>query len=169
MEIRKKTIWAKDDVFVGELTFSDKNKTKTKKYIEFKRGIVLIVPIEKKSVYLLKEFRPLIGKTVWRIPAGHLKYSENPKKGAERELLEETGLIAKKLTLLSSHKYMGWMKITMYVFKAEGLNKKKKHLEFYEKISTVRVSLKEAKRIALNEMVEIHHAFALLKCLDSKA
>jgi ADP-ribose pyrophosphatase len=165
-EVQKTIIWEKDNIAIGKLTFTKDNKTKVKEFIELKRRVVLIVPVDDKNVYLLKEYRPLIGKTVWRVPAGTLHSNENPKKGAERELFEETGFTSKKITLLKDYEYMGWVKFPIFLFKAEKLSKHKQHLDFYEKISLVKVSKKEAKKIALNEMVEPHHAFALLKCLE---
>ena len=165
-EVEKTTIWEKGNILVGKLTFKDKDETKVKEYIELKRRVILIVPLDEKNVYLLKEYRPLIGKTVWRVPAGTLDSDENPKKATERELLEETGLTAKNLTLLNKYAYMGWVKFPIFLFKAEELKKQEQQLEFYERINVVKVSRKEAKRIALHEMVEPHHAFALLKCLE---
>jgi ADP-ribose pyrophosphatase len=166
IKIQKKKVWEKGNIVVGKLTFKENNKIKVKEYIELKRRIVLVVPVDDKYVYLLKEYRPFIGKTVWRIPAGNLDSNEDPKKGAKRELLEETGLSAKKLTFLNSYEYMGWVKFPMFIFKAEGLSQKKQRLSFYEKINVVKVSKKEARKIALNEMVEPYLAFALLKCLE---
>tara|TARA_Y100000310_G_scaffold302118_1_gene339163 strand:+ start:694 stop:1197 length:504 start_codon:yes stop_codon:yes gene_type:complete len=165
-EIQKKTIWEKEGILVGELSFNQDDKIKKKKFVELKRRVILVVPIDEDSVYLLKEYRPLLERTVWRVPAGTLDVNEDPKKGAERELLEETGFLAKKLNLLSKYDYMGWVKFPIFLFKAEGLNKKEQQLEFYEEINLVKVTREEAKRIALNEMVEPHHAFAVLKCIE---
>lgn len=166
IKVQKKMIWKKDDIAVGELIFKENNKTKIKKFIELKRRVVLVVPIDKDFVYLLKEYRPLLGKTVWRVPAGTLNHRENPKHGAIRELFEETGFIADKMTLMGSYNYMGWVKFPIHLFKAEKLSKKEQRLDFYEKINLVKVTKKNAKKIALNEMVEPHHSFALLKCLE---
>lgn len=165
-KVQKKIIWERDNIAIGEISFKDNGKTKIKEYIELKRCVVLIVPIDKNYIYLLKEYRPLLGKTVWRVPAGTLNHDENPKDGAIRELLEETGFIANNITLIGSYKYMGWVKFPIYLFKAEKLSKKGQQLDFYEKINLVKVTKKDAKKIALNEMVEPHHAFALLKCLE---
>jgi len=165
-KVQKKIIWKKDNVSVGELIFKENNETKIKQYIELKRKVILIVPIEKDSVYLIKEYRPLIGKTVWRLPAGTLRLNETSIEGAKRELFEETGLIADKIKLVKSYDYMGWVKFPIFIFKAEGLKKKEKHLDFYEKINLIKVSKKEARKIALDKMVEPHHSFALLKCLE---
>jgi len=99
------------------------------------------------------------------LPAGTLKPKENPLKGAVRELREEAGLIPKKIALISHTEYMGWVKFPIYVYKANGVKKVKQKLDFYERIELKKVSKKEAIRIALKEMVEPHHSFALLKCL----
>lgn len=165
-KVQKKVIWKKGNILVGKLTFKKNNKIKAKEYVELNRKIVLIVPVDGKCVYLLREYGPLIGKTIWRVPAGNLKQNENPLKGAARELLEEAGLLANKITLLNNYDYMGWVKLPICLFKAEGLSKKQQRLEFYEKINLVKVTKKEAKRIALDEMVELHHSFAVLKCLE---
>ena len=117
-EIQKKTIWEKEGILVGELSFNQDDKIKKKKFVELKRRVILVVPIDEDSVYLLKEYRPLLEKTVWRVPAGTLDVNEDPKKGAERELLEETGFLAKKLNLLSKYDYMGWVKFPIFLFKA---------------------------------------------------
>ncbi len=164
-KVQKKIVWEKDGILVGKLIFEENKKTKEKSYIELKRNVVLVVPVEGDFVYLLKEYRPLLGKTVWRVPAGTLSTKENPLKGAKRELLEETGLSASKMTLLKKYEYMGWVKFPIYIFKAEGLNKKEQKLEFYEKISLIKVSKQKAKKIALDEMEEPHHSFALLKVI----
>jgi len=166
IKVQKTTVWEKGNILVGKLTFKDDDKTIVKEYIELKRRVILVVPIDDKYVYLLKEYRPLLGKTVWRVPAGTLDSNENPRKGAERELLEETGFTTKKLTLLKKYEYMGWVKFPIFLFKAEELNKQKAQLDFYEKIDLVKVTKKEARKIALDKMAEPHHAFALLKCLE---
>ena len=165
-DIQKKVIWEKDGILVGDLTFKKDGKTKNKKFIELRRRVVLIVPISEDSVYLLKEYRPLLGKTVWRVPAGTLDEGEDPAIGAKRELIEETGLESNKFKLIKYYEYMGWVKFPIYIFKAEKLTKKEQKLDFYEKIDLIKVSKKEARKIALNEMEEPHHAFALLKCLE---
>jgi ADP-ribose pyrophosphatase len=165
VKAQKKAV-KRDTIRVGEIVFKEKKKTKTKQYIELRRKVILIVPIEKNYVYLLKEYRPLLGKIVWRVPAGTLHMNENPIKGAKRELLEETGLTANKMKFVKYYEFLGWVRFPIYIFRAEGLKKSEQHLEFYENIKLMKVSKKEAKKIALDKMVEPHHSFALLKCLE---
>jgi len=64
-----------------------------------KHNAVFIFPItKKKEVILEKIYRIPIKSFSIELPAGLLdKPKENPKKAAKRELLEETGYLAKKL------------------------------------------------------------------------
>ena len=61
---------------------------------------------------------------------------------------------------------MGWVKFPIFVFKAENLTFHNQKLDFYEKIKVVKVPLSKAKKIALQDVVEPHHAFGLLKALN---
>ncbi|MBI2665770.1 NUDIX hydrolase, partial [Candidatus Woesearchaeota archaeon] len=97
----------KQSVSIGEISFKQGDTIKTKSFIELKRRVVLIVALDNKDVYLLREYRPLFGKTVWRVPAGTLEDGEEPLDGAHRELLEETGLVAGKMELVEYYEYMG--------------------------------------------------------------
>jgi len=110
----------------------------------------------------------LLGKTVWRLPAGTVDANEKPIFSAQRELREETGLVAKKIKLIRYYEYMGWVKFPIFIFEATGIKKDNQKLDFYEKIKLFKVSKKRAIKIALEEMEEPHHAFALLKVLGGK-
>lgn len=155
-----------ENLSVGVLIFKNKDKLKAKQYIDLKRKVVLIVPIDGDSVYLLREHRPLLGKTVWRVPAGTMRPGDSPLKSAKRELLEEAGLIPKKISLVKYTEFMGWVKFPVYIFKVEGVKKVKQRPDFYEKINLKKVSRDEARKIALDKMEEPHHSFAVLKCLE---
>src|SRR5580693_7276228 len=59
-------------------------------------GAVVILPvIDRDHICLLRNFRFVIGETLWEIPAGTLEPGEPIDKAAERELAEETGYTAK--------------------------------------------------------------------------
>jgi ADP-ribose pyrophosphatase len=55
-------------------------------------GAVAILPlIDAGHVCLLRNVRPIVGDTLWEIPAGTLEPDEPPEQAAVRELAEETG------------------------------------------------------------------------------
>lgn len=56
-------------------------------------------------VAFVQQERPAIGKTTWEIPAGLVGPQDggDTQRAAERELLEETGMRAGKITLLHKH------------------------------------------------------------------
>lgn len=48
------------------------------------------------NIYLVKQFRYPVGSITWELPAGHTD-GQSAVAAAKRELLEETGLVAKKI------------------------------------------------------------------------
>ena len=79
-----------------------------------------------------------------------MEKGENPKKGAERELIEETGYRAKKFTVfLELFPTPGFLQERMYLLLAEGLTVGEAQPEEDEKIIVAAYSKKQ-----LEEMLE---------------
>ena len=58
-------------------------------------GAVAILPLlDRQRLVLLRNHRPVVGETLWEIPAGTLEPGEDPAAAAVRELAEETGYSA---------------------------------------------------------------------------
>jgi ADP-ribose pyrophosphatase len=59
-------------------------------------GAVVILPvIDRDHICLLRNYRFVIGETLWEVPAGTLEPDEPIEEAAARELVEETGYTAK--------------------------------------------------------------------------
>jgi len=57
------------------------------------RGSVVLVPIPSPGhVILIRQFRSVIGRWIWELPAGSLEAGELPLRAARRECQEEIGL-----------------------------------------------------------------------------
>lgn len=73
--------------------------------VHFKNLAIGIVPMDKEgNTYLVGQYRFVIDQYSWEMPEGGGPIGIDPVESAKRELLEETGLVAKEWTpLLSMH------------------------------------------------------------------
>ena len=110
------------------------------------RGAVAIVPLlDDGRVILVKQFRKTAQKHLFEIPAGTLDANESPEACALRELLEETGYHAGKLTKLAAF-YLapGYSTELLHTYLARSLTPSEQHLEADEFAEPITVSLEEA-------------------------
>jgi 8-oxo-dGTP pyrophosphatase MutT (NUDIX family) len=69
--------------------------------VHFKnRAVGVMVLDEHNNTYLVGQYRYTIGEYSWEIPEGGGPVGTDPLDSAKRELLEETGLVAKQWNLL---------------------------------------------------------------------
>jgi ADP-ribose pyrophosphatase len=65
-------------------------------------GSAVMMPIDdKRRVLLVKQYRLPARRYMWELPAGRIDERETPLQAAKRELVEETGLRAKKWAKLA--------------------------------------------------------------------
>ncbi len=102
-------------------------------------GAVVILPLlDDERVILIRVRRYAVGQSLLELPAGTLEKGELPINCAGRELLEETGYIANKLTPLGSFfTSPGILSERMYGFVATGLEFQGQELEEGEEIELV--------------------------------
>ena len=78
------------------------DKKYSKREIVEHPGAVAIIAITKdKKLVMVKQYRKAVEDFLWEIPAGKLEVNEEPKETAIRELREETGYEAKKLSYIT--------------------------------------------------------------------
>lgn len=66
-------------------------------------GAVAIVALtEEGRICLVRQYRTALGRVTVEIPAGKLAAGEDPLECANRELLEETGMVAEKMAFLTT-------------------------------------------------------------------
>ena len=67
--------------------------------VHFRNTAVGVVPVDEEgNTWLVGQFRYPIGRYSWEIPEGGAPENTDPLDGAKRELLEETGLVAREWT-----------------------------------------------------------------------
>jgi ADP-ribose pyrophosphatase len=86
-------------------------------------GAVAIVAIDDDNrVVLVRQWRHAVGRALWELPAGTRDRDEAPARTAERELAEETGLRAERITPLATAPLTpGYSTELMHFFLATGL------------------------------------------------
>ena len=108
-----------------------------------------VIPfLDKKTILLLHQYRPAIGKYVLEIPAGLIDPGENALHCVRRELEEETGYKARHFKrMLSYYATIGCSNEKVTLYKATGLTPGKMAHEPKEIIKVVPTSLAQAKRL----------------------
>jgi len=115
-------------------------------------GGVGIIPVDDKgNVMMVRQFRYPIGRVALEIPAGKLEPNEDPRLTAERELSEEVGVTAGKLTYLG-HAYAspGFSGEHIHLYLAENLTFGESHPEEDEFLQPERIPLDELVEMALD-------------------
>lgn len=109
-------------------------------------GAVAVLPILGDGrIVLIRQQRIAVDTNLVELPAGTLEPGELPISTARRELIEETGYIAKNLSpMLTFFTSPGFMKEEMHLFKATNLIPGPTNLEDGEKIEPLIVTLDEA-------------------------
>ena len=68
--------------------------------VEHRGGVAVLAVDDKGYVPIVRQYRYSPGLELWEIPAGKLEVGEQPDEAIHRELREETGLVAGKMTSL---------------------------------------------------------------------
>ena len=112
-------------------------------------GAVLIVPfINNNEVVLLRQFRRVIGKYLYELPAGTLESKEQLVSCAKRELIEEAGYSAGKLIRLGYiYPVPGYSTEKIIIYKALNLKPAQKCLKDDEVITHSIVSKQKVRRL----------------------
>lgn len=118
-------------------------------------GAVVILPVlDAERVVLLRNFRFVIGETLWEVPAGTVEPNEPLEACAKRELLEETGYTAARWRSLGYlYASPGVLDEKLHLFVAEDLTPGPAHPEPDEALEPVVVPLADAIGMCLDGTV----------------
>jgi len=121
---------------------------KVKREVIEHRGAAAILAFEKNKIFLVRQHRFPHGY-VLEIPAGTLEKGESPIKCAYREIIEETGYKAKKMTpFLTYYPSVGYNTEKIHCFIASGLKKVSDlQLDYDEILSVVKMDFKKLIRM----------------------
>lgn len=112
-------------------------------------GAALIVPfLSADKVLMLKQLRPVIGSSIYELPAGTLNRNETPLSCARREIIEETGYSAGRLKLIGAiYPVPGYSTEKIFIYKAWCLKKVAHKAEEDEVIDTMILNRSRVKSL----------------------
>ena len=112
-------------------------------------GAVCCIPIlPDGKIALIKQYRYAIKEEMIEIPAGKLDQNEIPERCALRELEEEIGYKANKLTFLANiYPAVGFTNEKMWLYLAENLVKTEQSLDIDEFLELVPTKLDDAVKM----------------------
>jgi ADP-ribose diphosphatase len=112
-------------------------------------GSVVVLPILPDGrILLIRQYRHAARQFLWELVAGRIDEGESPRKGAARELIEETGYRAKRFRIfLDFFPTPGFLEERMFILLAEGLTEGEASPEEDEKITSRAFTWKELEQM----------------------
>ena len=154
----KETFINSETVYTGKFISVEKRKYRLCDGKEAQRDIVVhpeacaVVALDKSGdIYLVEQYRAAFDKIFLEIPAGKLDSGESAEEGLARELKEETGLTAEKLTHLTSITVSpGFCTEVIHIYLAEDLTQGEASLDDDEHLMVSKMNLSAAKTAVFN-------------------
>ncbi|KUK13174.1 MAG: NUDIX hydrolase [bacterium 42_11] len=135
---------------VDEVILEDGKKAK-REVVEHKGAAVIIPVLDDGKIVTVRQYRYPVGEELIELPAGTLEKEEAPIDAAKRELLEETGYMAKDVQELACfYSSPGFCNEKMHLFLATNLVEGAQKLESDEKVQVEVYSVDELKEMIRN-------------------
>ena len=130
-------------------------------------GAVAIVALtEEGRICLVRQYRTALGRVTVEIPAGKLSAGEDPLECANRELLEETGMVAERMAFLTTIASSdGFCDELIHIYMATGLTFAKSSPDDDEFINVDLVDLNEmVDRVLDGKVIDAKTVVGVLLC-----
>lgn len=123
--------------------------------VSFKNKAIGIIPLDENGyTWLVGQYRYTLDEYSWEIPMGGGPLSIDPLVSAQRELLEETGLIAKKWSrILRIHTSNSVTDEEGFVYLAEDLSQSIPEYDDTEAITIKKIPLKKVYDMVLDNKI----------------
>ncbi|EOZ4064706.1 NUDIX hydrolase [Staphylococcus pseudintermedius] len=161
MHFEEKTI-SKESIYKGKFIEVEKhkvslpnNETAYREVVKHNGAVAICALTPDQQVILVKQYRKALEQELLEIPAGKLEPGEDRESAAMRELEEETGYKAKKLTLIGEvYGTPGFSNEKISVYFADNLVEGKVNLDEDEFVEKVLYSLDDVKKAVEARTIE---------------
>ncbi|WP_214539389.1 NUDIX hydrolase [Staphylococcus pseudintermedius] len=161
MHFEEKTI-SKESIYKGKIIEVEKhkvslpnNETAYREVVKHDGAVAICALTPDQQVILVKQYRKALEQELLEIPAGKLEPGEDRESAAMRELEEETGYKAKKLTLIGEvYGTPGFSNEKISVYFADNLVEGKVNLDEDEFVEKVLYSLDDVKKAVEARTIE---------------
>lgn len=141
-------------------------RTVEREIIEHGGAVAMVALDDEEHVYLVRQYRSPVARSLLEIPAGGIEVDEKPEQSAERELQEEIGFFPGKLEHLGAfHPVPGYSSELIHLFLARALRPSKLTGDPDEEITVERMPLAEALRQVDEGLIEDGKTLAGLLCV----
>lgn len=169
IELTEKTLSSKDvykgiviDVKLDEVELSD-GKISKREVAQHSGGVVIAAKTINDEILLVKQYRYPIGKPLIEVPAGKLERGENVLEAAKRELLEETGYVAKNWVDLGYiYSSPGFCDEKLYLFMATELDFVAPNPDDGEILQPLQININEVFKMIKNGQIDDAKTIAVL-------
>ena len=138
------------DVRKDQVTLPN-GKYATREWIKHPGAVCCVPILPDKKIGLIRQYRYALKKHMIEIPAGKLNWGEDPENCAKRELEEEIGFKANKISFLTNiHPAIGFADEVMWLYLAENLIKTNTKLDDDEFLELIPTKLEDALNMVWN-------------------
>jgi ADP-ribose diphosphatase len=150
------TLLEGEEVFSGRLLKVHRDRVRlpdggeaVREYIRHPGAVAIVALLDDGRVLLERQFRYPLRRSFVEIPAGKLEPGEDHLETGKRELLEETGYVAREWRRLGLiHNAIGYSDEVIEIWLARGLELRKQALAEGEFLEVFSLPLKEAQAMA---------------------
>lgn len=130
-------------------------KIATRDVVRHPGAVAIVALTDEGRICLVRQYRAALGRVTVEIPAGKLSPGEDPLDAANRELLEETGLVAERVAYLTTiATAVGYCDELIHIYMATGISMAQSSPDADEFINVDLVELPELVDAVLDGKIE---------------
>ena len=153
--VTTKEIYSGNILSLELLTVELPNGVISQREIVRHNGACAVLAIHNNNFIIVKQYRKALDQVLYEIPAGKLEADEDPSLCAQRELMEETGYVAKRMNfLMEMYAAVGYSSEKIYIYTAENLELFEASPDEDEIVTVVEMNIKEVHRMIMEGTIK---------------